>query len=110
VGRLPDKAAHRVSGDEAERQGGLAIPRVAGRAAAVGEIARVLKPGGRVAILLTADSVAADAEPSWRPDGRKLVFRRDLDPVEGEVDYDLFTMEADGTRQRNLTRWPGIQG
>jgi Tol biopolymer transport system component len=38
-----------------------------------------------------------------------IVFQRDLDPVEGEVDYDLFTMEADGTRQRNLTRSPGIQ-
>jgi TolB protein len=25
------------------------------------------------------------------------------------VDYDLFTMEADGTHQRNLTRSPGIQ-
>jgi Tol biopolymer transport system component len=38
-----------------------------------------------------------------------VVFQQDLDPVEDEVDYDLFTMEADGTHQRNLTRSPGIQ-
>jgi TolB protein len=49
-----------------------------------------------------------DEFPSWSPDGRKLVFQRDFDPVVGEVDYDLFTMKADGTHQRNLTRSPGI--
>jgi TolB protein len=27
----------------------------------------------------------------------------------GEVDYDILTMQADGTRQRNLTRCPGVQ-
>jgi Tol biopolymer transport system component len=50
-----------------------------------------------------------DEIPSWSPDGRMLVFQRDFDPVVGEVDYDILTMRADGTRQRNLTRSPGVQ-
>jgi Tol biopolymer transport system component len=49
-----------------------------------------------------------DEFPSWSPDGRRLVFQRDFDPVVGQVDYDLFTMQADGSHQRNLTRSPGI--
>jgi Tol biopolymer transport system component len=49
-----------------------------------------------------------DEFPSWSPDGGNLVFQRDFDPVVGQVDYDLFTMKADGTHQRNLTRSPGI--
>ncbi|HSO51233.1 MAG TPA: hypothetical protein VL330_00455, partial [Actinomycetes bacterium] len=49
-----------------------------------------------------------DEFPSWSPDGRKLVFQRDFDSVVGEVDYDLLTMKADGTNQRNITRSPGI--
>jgi Tol biopolymer transport system component len=57
---------------------------------------------------LTANTLD-DELPSWSPDGRKLAFQRDFDPVVGEVDYDILTMHADGTRQRNLTRSPGIQ-
>ena len=49
-----------------------------------------------------------DEVPSWSPDGRKIVFQRDFDPVRGQVDYDLLTMRADGTRERNLTNSPGI--
>ena len=33
----------------------------------------------------------------WSPDGRLLLVQRDLDPVRGQSDYDLFTMKADGT-------------
>jgi Tol biopolymer transport system component len=57
---------------------------------------------------LTANTLD-DELPSWSPDGRKLAFQRDFDPVVGEVDYDILTMHADCTRQRNLTRSPGIQ-
>ena len=50
-----------------------------------------------------------DQEPAWSPDGTRIVFVRDFDPIQGEIDYDLFTMNADGTEQRNLTSSPGVQ-
>jgi Tol biopolymer transport system component len=49
-----------------------------------------------------------DEDPAWSPDGRRIVFTRDFDPIEGQLDRDLFTMNADGTDQRNLTSSPGV--
>ena len=37
------------------------------------------------------------------------MFQRDFDKVRGQVDYDILTMKADGTRERNLTNSPGVQ-
>ena len=50
-----------------------------------------------------------DEDPAWSPDGRRLAIRRDLNPVRGETDYDILTMKADGTGERNLTNSPGVQ-
>jgi Tol biopolymer transport system component len=50
-----------------------------------------------------------DESPAWSPDGRRIVFVRDFDPIEGQIDDDLFTMNANGTEQRNLTSSPGVQ-
>lgn len=44
----------------------------------------------------------------WSPDGRLLLVQRDLDPVRGQSDYDLFLMRADGRQERNLTNSPGV--
>jgi Tol biopolymer transport system component len=49
-----------------------------------------------------------DESPAWSPDGRRIVFSRDFDPIQGQLDRDLFTMNADGTDQRNLTSSPGV--
>ena len=62
---------------------------------------------------LTANDVVDEA-PNWSPDGRRLVFHRNLDPKVPWADYELgnyevFTMQADGTHQRNLTNSPDSQ-
>jgi Tol biopolymer transport system component len=49
-----------------------------------------------------------DEIPAWSPNGKKIVFQRDFDPVRGQADYDILTMRADGTRERNLTNSPGV--
>ncbi|HEX2241454.1 MAG TPA: DPP IV N-terminal domain-containing protein, partial [Actinomycetota bacterium] len=47
-----------------------------------------------------------DVTPVWSPDGRKLAFVRD-DPTYGKVSSgDIYTLEADGTGERNLTNTP----
>jgi Tol biopolymer transport system component len=62
---------------------------------------------------LTVNNVVDEA-PNWSPDGRRLVFHRNLDPKVPQADYDhgnyeVFTMQADGTHQRNLTNLPDSQ-
>jgi Tol biopolymer transport system component len=49
-----------------------------------------------------------DENPAWSPDGKRIVFQRDLDPVRGQVDYDIFTMKADGSNQQNRTNNPAL--
>ena len=49
-----------------------------------------------------------DEEPAWSPDGRRIAFVRDLDPIRGQSDDDLLTMNADGSKERNLTSSPGV--
>ncbi|HEX6651705.1 MAG TPA: hypothetical protein VF072_03110 [Thermoleophilaceae bacterium] len=49
-----------------------------------------------------------DEDPAWSPDGTRVVFQRDLNPVRGRIDYDLFTVAADGTDERRLTNSPGV--
>ena len=50
-----------------------------------------------------------DEAPAWSPDGKRIVFQRDFDPVRGQIDYDIFTMRANGAHERNLTNSPGVQ-
>ena len=50
-----------------------------------------------------------DEVPAWSPDGKRIVFQRDFDKVRGQADYDILTMKANGTRERNLTNSPGVQ-
>ena len=49
-----------------------------------------------------------DEEPAWSADGERIVFQRDFDPVQGEIDYDLFTIKADGSRETSLTNSRGV--
>jgi len=50
---------------------------------------------------LTEDAPGYDGRPSWRPDGRKLVFESDRTDPGGRIE--IFTMDADGSNVRQLT-------
>ena len=63
-----------------------------------------MRPNGGDPVNLTADSVAADAEPSWRPDGRKLAFISNrVTATNPEGDFEIFVMNANGAGVRQLT-------
>ena len=49
-----------------------------------------------------------DEAPAWSPTGKRIAFVRDFNPVPGELDWDILTMKADGSAERNLTNTPGV--
>ena len=69
-----------------------------------------MSPKGRNAMNLTAGSPASDANASWRPDGRKIVFISDratpgnpTPPGSTGPDSEVFVMNADGSHPTQLT-------
>jgi Tol biopolymer transport system component len=58
--------------------------------------------GGGVARPVTAGSVGGDFQPRWSPDGRRILFLRDV----GAGDNDLYVVNADGSGLRQLTNTP----
>jgi len=50
-----------------------------------------------------------DEDPAWSPDGERIVFQRDFNPIRGEGDVDLLTMKADGRGERKLTNTRDVQ-
>jgi len=60
---------------------------------------------------LTNEPNSQEQNPSWSPDGSKLVFERCIGgpgpvPWVCNTQWDLFVMNADGTNARNLTNTP----
>jgi Tol biopolymer transport system component len=51
-----------------------------------------------------------DYNPRWSPDGKHIVFRRNMDPAKGRVGKSLFIMNADGNNVRQLTHHEGSDG
>ena len=51
---------------------------------------------------LTRDSIAVNTDPSWSPDGTRLIFSSDRDG-----NSNIYVMNADGTGSQRLTTDPG---
>jgi Tol biopolymer transport system component len=68
----------------------------------------VMDPDGSNQTQITFNALDDEA-PVWSPNGKRIVFQRDFDPVRGQVDFDILTMRANGTHERNLTNSPGVQ-
>lgn len=62
-----------------------------------------IRPDGSDAVQLTDDE-AAEHEPSWSPDGARIVFATG----ESYVSQDVYAMNADGSDVRRLTDWEGL--
>ena len=54
-------------------------------------------------LLRLTEDPAADFDPSWSPDGRRIAYRH-----EDERSGQIYVMNADGSGQRNLTRRRGL--
>jgi Tol biopolymer transport system component len=68
----------------------------------------VMNPDGSDKTQITFNAFD-DEDPVWSPNGRRIAFTRDFDPVRGQFDDDLFTMRADGSREHRVTQSPGVQ-
>ena len=49
----------------------------------------------------------SDGSPSWSPDGKQIVFTRDIGQNNVQQ-HELFLINADGTAERQLTNHPGL--
>jgi Tol biopolymer transport system component len=63
----------------------------------------VMNADGTGLTRLTTNAVP-ELTPSWSPDGRQIVFHR---PVGGPAQFQIFLIDADGSRERQLTFPPG---
>jgi Tol biopolymer transport system component len=66
----------------------------------------VMNADGSDPTQITFTDVNNNDAPAWSPDGRKIVFVRHMfqgDPDPDVDNHDVWTMDADGSNQRNLT-------
>ena len=62
-----------------------------------------IREDGSEPVQLTDDELV-EHEPSWSPDGSRIVFAAGED----DVSQDIYVMDADGSNLRRLTDWEGI--
>jgi Tol biopolymer transport system component len=53
------------------------------------------------------DNAVFDGGPNFSPDGQKIMFVRSLGPPGSGQGQELFSMNADGTNEMQLTNTPG---
>ena len=63
----------------------------------------VIREDGSEPVQLTDDEVV-EHEPSWSPDGSRIVFAAGED----DLSQDIYVMDADGSDVRRLTDWEGL--
>ena len=70
-----------------------------------------VRPDGSHLKKLTHDKggVVESNNPAWSPDGKRIAFLRG-DPDGDPPTADLYTMRADGTHVRRVTRTPQVEG
>ena len=59
------------------------------------------------------DTLLVEIDPKWSPDGKRIVFMRDLGPTTEKPhtqQFDIFVMHADGSNERRLTHHPRNDG
>ncbi|MGD2027129.1 MAG: protein kinase [Anaerolineales bacterium] len=68
----------------------------------------LMDPDGSNVTQLTFDEVNKET-PMWSPDGSKIVYVADGGPNQfgNDFDLDIWTMDADGQNQTNITLYPG---
>lgn len=66
----------------------------------------VMRADGSRVVQVT-DNEFDDEYPAWSPDGKRIVFARDLVPERGKVRYDIFTVGADGSGEKQITDHSG---
>ncbi len=52
---------------------------------------------------LTNNTLSADSDPRWSPDGKRIAFTRYMDKEKIQTSSELFIMNADGTHTQRLT-------
>jgi Tol biopolymer transport system component len=62
----------------------------------------VVQPNGR-GLRAVVGARSPDSEPSWSPDGRRIAFRRLVDPGAADERAQIFVVGVDGRGLRNLT-------
>jgi Tol biopolymer transport system component len=60
---------------------------------------------GQRPVRLTNNAVN-DTDPVWSPDGQTIAFVRWLPRVDSSPNFEIFAMDADGSRKTNITKTP----
>lgn len=54
------------------------------------------------------DDTTVDWSPRWSPNGRKIAFKRDIDPHDSTSKSDVYIMNADGSNAQHISRYTRV--